>query len=262
MELQYIPVKFPLEANPLRAAVSNTDTLSHTDRCVAATELKVATGKDYDPRLHIDRETYVMEGIVLHEGKRLVVKDGVVLREYAEGDHMKVTDLNETLRTQSKEEPSKLSKWDEYFLDVALDSTKLSKDPSSRVGAVIVGPDQEIRSTGCNGFPRGVLDTEERLNNKELKYQLIVHAEINAILNAVRIGVSVKGCSLYLVARKVNSNVIWGGPPCIRCTVELINAGIKEIVSHREVNVPQRWKDSVAFSREILREAGVIYREV
>lgn len=156
----------------------------------------------------------------------------------------------------------KRDKWDKFFMSVALDSSMMSKDPSTKVGAVIVGPDMEIRSTGCNGFPRGIFDSEERLKDKAIKYQLVVHAEINAVLNAVRMGVSVRDCTLYIVAKRVSTGNVWGGPPCIRCTVELINAGIKEIVSHKEENVPDAWVDSLALSRSILKEAGVTYREV
>jgi dCMP deaminase len=152
-------------------------------------------------------------------------------------------------------------RWDRHFLQLCLVHASMSKDPSTQVGAVIVGPDLEIRSTGFNGFPRGVADTMERLHNRELKLKLIVHAETNAILNAARIGVSVKGCTLYLAATD-SSGGIWGGCPCTRCTVEIIQAGITEIVSHPFKSVPSRWKDDIEFSRFVLVEAGVNYREV
>ena len=84
-------------------------------------------------------------------------------------------------------------RWDSHFVHLALAiAADMSKDPDTKVGAVIVGPDREIRSTGFNGLSRGITDTHERLTNKELKRELMVHAEINAILNAARIGVSVK----------------------------------------------------------------------
>ena len=91
-------------------------------------------------------------------------------------------------------------RWDQHFLQLAIDHARMSKDPSTRVGAVIVGPDREIRSSGFNGFPRGIEDTAERLADREMKLRLIVHAEMNAVLNAVRGGAQVKGCSLYLAA--------------------------------------------------------------
>jgi dCMP deaminase len=152
-------------------------------------------------------------------------------------------------------------RWDNHFLQSAFDEARMSKDPSTRVGAVIVGPDREKRATGFNGFPRGVVDSLDRLNNREVKLRLTVHAEMNAVLNAARTGTSVKGCTLYLVATD-DSQMIWGGAPCTRCAVELIQAGIAEIVSIPFKNVPSRWADDVAFAETVLKEAGVAYREV
>lgn len=152
-------------------------------------------------------------------------------------------------------------RWDRHFLESALHKSRMSKDPSTRVGAVIVGPDREERSSGFNGLPRGIADTPERLNDRDTKLKLIVHAELNAICNAARIGVSVKGCTLFLAASD-NTGIVWGGPPCTRCTVEIIQAGISEIVSYPFKSVPSRWKDDIEFARLILTEAGIIYREV
>lgn len=123
-----------------------------------------------------------------------------------------------------------INRWDLHFINMAIENAKMSKDPSTKVGAVIVGPDREIRSTGFNGFPRGIADTEERLNNREKKLELVVHGEMNAVLNAARIGTALKGCTMYLAATD-SSGLIWGGAPCIRCTVEIIQAGISEIVA-------------------------------
>ncbi|MBX3504471.1 MAG: dCMP deaminase family protein [Parvibaculum sp.] len=153
------------------------------------------------------------------------------------------------------------NRWDRHFLDLSLNIARMSKDPSTRVGAVIVGPDREIRSTGFNGFPRGIADTEERLHSRETKLSLVVHGEMNAVLSAARIGVSVKGCTLYLAATD-DTGEVWGGPPCTRCTVEIIQSGIAEIVSWPFKSVPSRWKDSVEQSRLLLSESGIIYREI
>jgi dCMP deaminase len=152
-------------------------------------------------------------------------------------------------------------RWDRHFLQLALDNARMSKDPSTRVGAIIVGPDREIRSTGFNGFPRGIADTPERLNDRDLKLRLIVHGEMNAVLNAARIGVSVRGCTLYLGATD-DSLLVWGGPPCTRCTVELIQAGLSEIVSFTPKSVPSRWHDDLAFARKLLNESQLAYREL
>jgi hypothetical protein len=86
-------------------------------------------------------------------------------------------------------------RWDHHFLRLCQDHARMSKDPSTRVGAVIVGPDGEIRSAGFNGFPRGILDSDDRLNDRETKLKLMVHGEMNAILAAARVGTPVKGCT-------------------------------------------------------------------
>ena len=152
-------------------------------------------------------------------------------------------------------------KWDTHFLRVALLNADMSKDPNTQVGSVIVGPCREIRSAGFNGFPRGIADTAARLADRDLKLRLIVHAEMNAILNAARVGISTKGCTLYLAATD-NTGLVWGGPPCTRCVVEMIQAGISEVVSYPEKAVPSRWHVDLAFARMLLDEAGVIYREI
>ena len=152
-------------------------------------------------------------------------------------------------------------RWDNHFLELALANARMSKDPRTRVGAVIVGPDREIRSTGFNGFPRGISDTHERLHCRETKLKLIVHAEMNAILNAARIGTALKGCTLYLAATD-DTGLVWGGPPCTRCTVETIQSGISNIVSHPFKDVPSRWAEDIKLARSLLDEAGIGYREV
>ena len=111
------------------------------------------------------------------------------------------------------------SKWDARFLDLAKHISDWSKDPSTKVGCVVVGEDREIRSTGFNGFPRGIEDTAARLNDREKKYPMICHAEENAIMHAARIGISLKSCTAY---------VTW--PPCSRCARSLIQAGVREVV--------------------------------
>jgi dCMP deaminase len=153
------------------------------------------------------------------------------------------------------------ARWDHHFLKLCLTISEMSRDPNTRVGALIVGPDKEIRSSGFNGFPRGVADTPERLYDRELKLRLMVHAERNALLNAARIGVSTKGCTLYLVASD-GTIAPWGGSPCTSCVIEIIQAGIAEVVSWPFKNVPSRWADDIAFAATILAEAGVRYREI
>lgn len=152
-------------------------------------------------------------------------------------------------------------RWDRHFLRLALDNAQMSKDPRTRVGSIIVGPDREIRSTGFNGFPRGIDDTQERLTDRDTKLQIIVHAEMNALMNAARVGIPTKGCTLYLVATDDTGNQ-WGGPPCCRCTTHAIQAGIVEIVSYPIKAVPSRWHDDLALARTLIDEVGIMYREV
>ena len=152
-------------------------------------------------------------------------------------------------------------RWDRHFLQLCLDHARMSKDPNTRVGSIITGPDRELRSAGFNGFPRGIADTSERLNDRELKLKLIVHGEMNAILAAARVGIPLHGCTLYLAATDT-SGLVWGGPPCTRCTVEIIQAGIAEIVSFTPKNGPSKWHDDLKLARELLVEAGIFYREI
>ncbi|MDP6869927.1 MAG: dCMP deaminase family protein [Candidatus Poseidoniaceae archaeon] len=142
-------------------------------------------------------------------------------------------------------------KWDRRFLELAQQISSWSKDPSTKVGCVVVGEDREIRSTGFNGFPRGISDDNERLTDRELKYPLICHAEENAIMHAARIGLSLKDCTAY---------VTW--PPCTRCTRSLIQAGIIEVVYPLGCETPERWKADFQMSTQMMNEAGLKIRLV
>jgi dCMP deaminase len=142
-------------------------------------------------------------------------------------------------------------KWDRRFLALARHISEWSKDPSTQVGCVVVGPDREIRSTGFNGLPRGIEDTIERLGNRELKYPLICHAEENAIMHAARIGLALKGCTAY---------VTW--PPCTRCARSLIQAGVEQVVFPGPIEIPERWVDDFEVSSAMFEEAKVSVREV
>lgn len=152
-------------------------------------------------------------------------------------------------------------RWDRHFLGLCEHHSRMSKDPSTRVGSVIVGPDKEILSAGFNGFPRGIEDTPERLNDRDMKLKLVVHAEMNALLAAARTGMRLKGCTLYLAATD-DSGLVWGGPPCTRCTVEIIQVGISDIVSYPVKAVPSKWHEDLNLSRSLIEEAGILYREI
>lgn len=137
-----------------------------------------------------------------------------------------------------------MTDWNQRFLDLAAVIASWSKDPSTQVGCVIVGPDREIRSTGFNGFPRGI-DDDSRLDVRDIKMQLICHAEENAIMHAARIGVPLKGCTTF---------VTW--PPCVRCARGLIQVGVAEVV-YPDTAVPDRWYADFLIALSLFDEAGV-----
>ena len=143
-----------------------------------------------------------------------------------------------------------MADWNERFLNLAIHISQWSKDPSTKVGCVVVGPDHEIRSTGFNGLPRGIEDNDERLNNREIKYPMICHAEENAIMHAARTGISLKNCIAY---------VTW--PPCTRCARSLIQAGISEIVYPSEVEIPDRWEADFDMSLNMFKESKTLVRK-
>lgn len=159
------------------------------------------------------------------------------------------------------EKDEKQRRWDAHFIRLCLEHAKMSKDPSTQVGCVIVGPYNEILSAGFNGFPRGIKDSPERLNDRETKLALVVHAEMNAVLAAARTGIRLMGSTMYLSATD-SSGLVWGGPPCTRCAVEIIQAGVRLIVSTPKKNVPSKWHSDIERSGGLLREAQVLYREV
>lgn len=152
------------------------------------------------------------------------------------------------------------ARWDAHFMRKALECASMSKDPSTKVGAVLV-KDRHAFSDGFNGFPVGVADNE-RLFDREQKLEFVVHAEMNAILFAAKRGIATCGSTLYVAARDATGGAAWGGPPCVRCTVECIQAGVTEFVSWPMKVAPSRWHTSIMKAREVIKEAGLLYREV
>ena len=120
-----------------------------------------------------------------------------------------------------------------------------SKDPSTKVGCVIVGVDNEIRSTGFNGFPRGIRD-DERLSDRDTKLAMICHAEENAIMHAARVGVPLKGTVAYVTF-----------PPCSRCARSLVQAGVSRVVCPGLHTVPERWASDVGAGADLMVESGM-----
>lgn len=134
-------------------------------------------------------------------------------------------------------------KWDMRFLTLAEHIAQWSKDPSTKVGAVIVDSRNRIVSLGFNGFPRGVFDDETRYNDKETKYSMVVHAEANAILTAPR---SVENCILFTTLFT-----------CNECAKLVIQSGIKRVVSFSEKVKKPHWEKSFETARQMYKEAGV-----
>ena len=138
--------------------------------------------------------------------------------------------------------------WDEYFMGVAKLAACRSKDPNTQVGACIVSPDDIIISTGYNGMPKGCSDDEFPWNRDgEInKYPFVVHAELNAILNAN--GRDLRGSRVYVALF-----------PCNECAKAIIQSGVKEVVylSDKYAGTP----GNVA-SKRMLDAAGVKYTQL
>lgn len=135
-----------------------------------------------------------------------------------------------------------MNHWDQRYLQLAEHVSLWSKDPSTKTGAVIVTPHNEVVSVGFNGFPRGVADTAERLNNRDIKYRMIVHCERNAMLFAAR---PLHGCTLYTVPFM----------SCADCAAMVVQAGIKRCVAPWSDN--PRWIESFKLTEALFREGGV-----
>lgn len=140
------------------------------------------------------------------------------------------------------------SKWDKRFLLLAKEVSTWSKDPSKQIGAVAIGNEGQVLSQGFNGFPRGIVDDPSRYEDRETKYKLVVHAEMNVIYNATYNGVSLDGSNLY----------VYGLPVCSDCAKGIIQVGINKVIMP-EQNIPDRWKDSWSNTKDLFDEAGVLY---
>ena len=138
--------------------------------------------------------------------------------------------------------------WDEYFMGVAKLAAHRSKDPSTQVGACIVSPENIIISTGYNGMPKGCSDDEFPWDREgaETKYPYVVHAELNAILNAN--GRDLRGSRVYVALF-----------PCNECAKAIIQSGVKEVVylSDKYAGTP-----GVQASKRMLDAAGVKYSQL
>jgi dCMP deaminase len=139
-------------------------------------------------------------------------------------------------------------KWNTYFMTMVYLIAMKSKDQKSHLGAVIVGPDREVRSTGYNGLPRGCNDNLSERQERPEKYFWFEHAERNAIYNAARTGIPLKGCTMFT-----------NGVPCTDCARGIIQVGIKRVIVHKEwvENTPPHWENHAKRSKVMLYETGV-----
>lgn len=141
--------------------------------------------------------------------------------------------------------------WQEYFRPIAEAIKEKSKDENTKIGAVIVGSNHQIISTGYNSFPRGIDDTIKERQLSPEKHYWFSHAETNAIINAASNGVSTKGSFIYMTC----------GVPCPDCARNIINAGISKVVCLKDQSVmgsPDKWAEKAKRSLMMLNEAGVI----
>ncbi len=137
-------------------------------------------------------------------------------------------------------------KWDSRFCELAKFVSEWSKDSNAKVGAVVFTKRGGDISIGYNGFPMGVEDSAERLEDQNIKLELVVHAEQNSLIAA---GSRSTGSTLY----------IWGKPVCARCAGSIIQAGVKRVVALNPDSVEKKskWHETGKVAHQIFREAGV-----
>lgn len=138
------------------------------------------------------------------------------------------------------------------FLPMATAVAAMSKSPTSKVGAIVLGPDFEVRSTGWNGAPRGSkADEDSRSEDRDARLLWTAHAEANAIAQAARAGTALKGC--YMLVTHT---------PCAECAKLIVQAGIVVVVAPKpDPDFSDRWKVSLMATRSMLRECGVQLHE-
>ena len=137
----------------------------------------------------------------------------------------------------------------EWAIEMAHHVAKLSKDPSTKVGAVLFDEKRRIVSAGYNGFARGVADTDDRLGNRDVKYRLVLHAEKNAVLFATG---PTHGCTMVVTH-----------PCCAQCAALIIQAGVAHVMWPKPAaEFEERWRQDLILTREQFTEAGVSIFEV
>lgn len=141
----------------------------------------------------------------------------------------------------------------QQYMEIAYATSRFSKDESTQVGAVIVGPTNEVRSLGYNGAPRGCrADEDSRGITRPEKYFWYSHAELNAITNAARVGVPLDG-----------STIVVTHPPCMDCARAIVQAGIKQVIAARPAaEFAERWIEHTRRVQTLFSECKVGYYEI
>lgn len=145
-----------------------------------------------------------------------------------------------------------MTDWNKRFIEMAELVATWSKDPSHKIGAVIVDKDNRIVSTGFNGFAKGICDSAERLLKKDIKRTLMLHAEENAILHARR---DLTNCKIYIV----------GYCCCTHCASMIIQSGIKEVYyknTKEDKEVSEYWKENLQLAEALLKEVNIKVTEM
>lgn len=137
--------------------------------------------------------------------------------------------------------------WNTRYINLAKEISTWSKDPSKKIGAVAIGDNGQVLSQGYNGFPRGILDLQERYDDRPTKYKYVVHAEMNCIYNATLNGVSLKGATMY----------VHGLPVCSECAKGIIQVGIKKVFWNLDSEIPEIWLESLNLTIDLFEEAGI-----
>lgn len=137
-------------------------------------------------------------------------------------------------------------KWDRRFLKIAKEVSTWSKDPSTQTGAVLARG-KALVATGFNGFAEGMADDPALYEDRETKYDRIIHCEMNACCNAAKEGASPVGCTLYTFPFFC----------CTRCVVHMIQFGIRRFVTPPcPTHLLDRWGEALERSFSYAEEAG------
>lgn len=142
------------------------------------------------------------------------------------------------------------NKWDLRFINLAKEISTWSKDPSRKIGAVIVNQDRHVIGMGYNGFPNKIVDKKARLDDKDLKRAIALHAEESAILNAK---CDLSNCKIY----------VYGLSCCSHCASMIIQSGITEVYYQlSEKGESEHWKQNTDLAKKLFKEAKVKLKEL